>query len=192
MEERNEECIIKFKIESDDQIKAIRALFSRISSEIRVEFYRSTDLRDVYFSPHKTFLEFERAWTDDLGNLVLLENIPAGNVVIYHCSSYVKTFNYKDEEIYIKTIALSKGYDLCLCTGRSSFRYNCSDFIYSDRYFDYAFGERLYWFVCHSSSKDSPELIRDKLIELFGHEFGEKVLNELQNSKFFNSKNYCD
>jgi len=192
MEERTEEYIIKFEIETDDQIQAIRALFNRISKEIRVELYRSTDLRDVYYSPYRIFLELEKAWTDDLGNLILLENIPAENVVIYHCSSYVKNFNYKDEEIYIKTIALSKGYDLCLCTGRSSFRYNCSDFIYSDRYFDYAIGERLYWFVCYSSLKDNPELIRDKLIELFGHEFGEKVLSELQDSKFFNSKNYCD
>ena len=189
MEERTEECIIKFEIESDDQIKAMRALFNRISTEIRIELYWSTDLRDVYYSPYRTFLELEKAWTDDLGNLILLENIPAENVVIYHCSSYVKNFNYKDEEIYIKTIVLSKGYDLCLCTGRSSFRYNCSDFIYSDRYFDYAFGERLYWFVCYSSSKDSPELIRDKLIELFGHELGENVLNELQTSKFFNGEN---
>jgi hypothetical protein len=189
MEERTEECIIKFEIASDDQIKAMHALFNRISTEIRIELYRSTDLRDVYYSPYRTFLELEKAWTDDLGNLILLENIPAENVVIYHCSSYVKNFNYKDEEIYIKTIALSKGYDLCLCTGRSSFRYNCSDFIYSDRYFDYAFGERLYWFVCYSSSKDSPELIRDKLIELFGHELGENVLNELQTSKFFNGEN---
>ena len=189
MEKRAEECIIKFKIESDDQIKAIRALFNRISTETRIELYRSTDLRDVYYSPYRTFLELEKAWTDDLGNLILLENIPAENVVIYHCSSYVKNFNYKDEEIYIKTIALSKGYDLCLCTGRSSFRYDCSDFIYSDRYFDYALGERLYWFVCYSSSKDSPELIRDKLTELFGHELGECVLNELQTSKFFNGEN---
>ena len=78
MEERTEEYITKFEIESDDQIKAIRALFNRISAEIRVEFYRSTDLRDVYYSPYKTFLELERAWTDDLGNLILLENIPAG------------------------------------------------------------------------------------------------------------------
>jgi len=189
MEKRAEECIIKFKIESDDQIKAIRALFNRISTETRIELYRSTDLRDVYYSPYRTFLELEKAWTDDLGNLILLENIPAENVVIYHCSSYVKNFNYKDEEIYIKTIALSKGYDLCLCTGRSSFRYDCSDFIYSDRYFDYALGERLYWFVCYSSSKDSPELIRDKLTELFGHELGENVLNELQTNKFFNGEN---
>lgn len=192
MEGLTGECITKFEIESDDQINAIRALFNRISAEIRIELYRSTDLISVYYSPYRTFLELEKVWTDDLGNLLLLENIPAGNVVIYHCSSYVKNFNYKDEEIYIKTIALSKGYDLCLCTGRSSFRYNCSDFIYSDRYFDYAFGERLYWFICYSSSKDSPELVRDKLVELFGHEFGEKVLNELQNSKFFNSRNYCD
>ena len=189
MEELTEEYITKFEIESDDQIKAIRALFNRISTETRIELYRSTDLRDVYYSPYRTFLELEKAWTDDLGNLILLENIPAENVVIYHCSSYVKNFNYKDEEIYIKTIALSKGYDLCLCTGRSSFRYNCSDFIYSDRYFDYAFGERLYWFVCYSSSKDSPELIRDKLTELFGHELGENVLNELQTNKFFNGEN---
>ena len=189
MEKRAEECIIKFKIESDDQIKAIRALFNRISTETRIELYRSTDLRDVYYSPYRTFLELEKAWTDDLGNLILLENIPAENVVIYHCSSYVKNFNYKDEEIYIKTIALSKGYDLCLCTGRSSFRYDCSDFIYSDRYFDYALGERLYWFVCYSSLKDSPELIRDKLTELFGHELGENVLNELQTNKFFNGEN---
>jgi hypothetical protein len=191
MEGLTGEYITKFEIESDDQINAIRVLFNRISTEIRIELYRSTDLISVYYSPYRTFLELEKVWTDDLGNLLLLENIPAGNVVIYHCSSYVKNFNYKDEEIYIKTIALSKGYDLCLCTGRSSFRYNCSDFIYSDRYFDYAFGERLYWFICYSSSKDSPELIRDKLTELFGHEFGEKVLNELQNSKFFNSRNYC-
>ena len=192
MEERKEGSIIKFKIESDDQIKAIRALFNRISTEIRIELYRSTDFVNIYFSPYETFLELEKAWTDDLGNLLLLENIPANNVVIYHCSSYIKNFNYKDEVIYIKTITLSKGYDLCLCTGRSSFRYNCSDFIYSDRYFDYAFGERLYWFVCYSSFKDSPELIRDKLIELFGDDFGEKVLNELQNSNFFNSNNCCD
>ena len=188
MEERAEECIIKFKIESDDQIKAIRTLFNRISTETRIELYRSTDLRDVYYSPYRTFLELEKAWTDDLGNLILLENIPAENVVIYHCSSYVKNFNYKDEETCIKTIVLSKGYDLCLCTGRSSFRYDCSDFIYSDRYFDYALGERLYWFVCYSSLKDSPELIRDKLTELFGHELGENVLNELQTSKFFNGE----
>ncbi len=192
MEERKEGSIIKFKIESDDQIKAIRALFNRISTEIRIELYRSTDFVNIYFSPYETFLELEKAWTDDLGNLLLLENIPANNVVIYHCSSYIKNFNYKDEVIYIKTITLSKGYDLCLCTGRSSFRYNCSDFIYSDRYFDYALGDRLYWFICYSSLKDSPELIRDKLIELFGDDFGEKVLNELQNSNFFNSNNCCD
>jgi len=192
MEERKEESVIKFKIESDDQIKTIRALFNRISTEIRIELYRSTDFVNIYFSPYETFLELEKAWTDDLGNLLLLENIPANNVVIYHCSSYIKNFNYKDEVIYIKTITLSKGYDLCLCTGRSSFRYNCSDFIYSDRYFDYALGDRLYWFICYSSLKDSPELIRDKLIELFGDDFGEKVLNELQNSNFFNSNNCCD
>lgn len=192
MVELTEEYIAKFEIESLDQIKAIRALFNCVSAETRIELYQSTDLGNVYYSPYKIFVELEKAWTDDLGNLTLLENIPAENVVVYHCSSYVNDFNYKDEEIYIKTIVLSKGYDLCLCTGRSSFRYNCSDFIYSDRYFDYAFGERLYWFVCYSSSKDSPELVRDKLIELFGHELGENVLNELQTSKFFNGQNQCD
>jgi len=47
-------------------------------------------------------------WTNDFGNLVLLENIPAENIIIYHCGSYVKNFNCKDEEIYIKTIVLEK------------------------------------------------------------------------------------
>jgi hypothetical protein len=189
MEKQNKELITKFKIESDDQVKAIREVFNHISSEARVELYRSTDIRDVYYSPYETFLDIKRAWVDNLGSLKLLENISAQKVVIYHCSSYVKHFDYKNEEIYIKTIALSKGYDLCLCTGRSSFRYTCSDFTYSDRYFDYAFGERLYWFVCYSSSKDSPELVRDKLIELFGYGLGESVLDELQKSNFFSKDN---
>ena len=189
MEEQNKELITKFKIESDDQVKAIREVFNHISSKARVELYRSTDIGDVYYSSHETFLDIKRAWMDNLGSLKLLENISAQKVVIYHCSSYVKHFDYKNEEIYIKTIALSKGYDLCLCTGRSSFRYTCSDFIYSDRYFDYAFGERLYWFVCYSSSKDSPELVRDKLIELFGYGLGESVLDELQKSNFFSKNN---
>jgi hypothetical protein len=188
MEEQNKELITKFKIKTDDQIKAIRALFNRISSEIRVELYQSTDQRDIYFSPYRIYLEFVRVWTDDLGNLIHLENVPAENVVIYHCNSYIKNFDYKSEEIYIKTIALSKGYDLCICTGRSSFRYNCSDFIYSDRYFDYAFGERLYWFICYSSLQDSLELVRDKLIELFGYDFGDNVLGELQKSNFFRAE----
>ncbi len=189
MEEQDKHLIAKFKIESEDQVNALREVFNRISRETRIELYRSTDIQDVYYAPYETFLDINRAWMDTLGNLKLLKNISEQNVIIYHCSSYVKRYDYKNEEIYIKTIALSKGYDLCLCTGRSSFRYDCSDYIFSDRYFDYALGERLYWFVCYSSSKDSPELIRDKLIELFGYSLGGRVLEELQTSNFFNKKN---
>lgn len=192
MEEQNKEFIMKFKIKTDDQIKAIRALFNRISREIRIELYQSTDQGDIYFSPYGIYLEFARVWTDDLGNLIPLEKITAKNVVIYHCNSYIKNFDYEKEEIYIKTIVLSKGYNLCICTGRSSFRYNCSDFIYSDRYFDYTFGDRVYWFVCYSSFQDSLELIRDKLIELFGHDFGDNILDELQKSDFFRAETRCD
>ena len=59
MEELTEEYITKFEIESDDQIKAIRALFNRISTEIRIELYRSADLSAVYYSPYRIFLELE-------------------------------------------------------------------------------------------------------------------------------------
>jgi hypothetical protein len=79
------------------------------------------------------------------------------------------------EELNIKSIILSKGYDIGVCTGRSFVKFFCSDLIYADRFFSYPFGDRKYWFICYLRSIDDPEVISDKFVELFGPSRGPNV-----------------
>jgi hypothetical protein len=87
----------------------------------------------------------------------------------------VKRFDYVKEELNIKSIILSKGYDIGVCTGRSFVKFFCSDLVYADRFFSYRFGDRKYWFICYLRSIDDTELISDKFIELFGPSRGPNV-----------------
>ena len=121
-----------------------------------------------------------RSWSAAEGTLSAIKTIPADSVAVLHCSTYVKRFDYVNEEPNIKSIILSKGYDIGVCTGRSFVKYFCSDIIYTDRFFSYRFGDRKYWFICYLRSIDNTELISDKFVELFGPSRGPKVFTWLE------------
>ena len=142
---------------------------------VKDRIHQSADLSDVYYAPSAAYAELEATWSAAQGTLSVVKTIPADDVAVLHCSTYVKRFDHAREELNIKSIILSKGYDIGVCTGRSFVRYSCSDLIYADRFFSYRFGDRKYWFVCYLSSLDDAELISDRFVELFGVRRGLQV-----------------
>ena len=153
---------------------------SGIQQLVRDRIHQSADLSDVYYAPSAAYAELEATWSAAQGTLCVVKTIPADDVAVLHCSTYVKRFDHAREELNIKSIILSKGYDIGVCTGRSFVRYSCSDLIYADRFFSYRFGDRRYWFVCYLSSLDDAELISDRFVELFGARRGPLVLAWLE------------
>jgi len=151
-----------------------------IQQLIKNRIHQSADLSDVYYAPSAAYAELEATWLAAQGTLSVVKTIPADDVAVLHCSTYVKRFDYAREELNIKSIILSKGYDIAVCTGRSFVRYSCSDLIYMDRFFSYRFGDRKYWFICYLSSLDDAELISDKFSELFGARRGPEVFAWLE------------
>ena len=148
---------------------------STIHERIKDRIHQSADLSDLYYAPSDAYAELEATWSASDGTLSMVKTIPADSVAVLHCSTYVKRFDHTKEELNIKSIVLSKGYDIGVCTGRSFVKYACSDLIYADRFFSYRFGDRRYWFVCYLSSLDDAELISDRFVELFGTRRGSQV-----------------
>jgi hypothetical protein len=146
--------------------------------------HQSADLSDIYYAPSDAYAELEATWSKAEGTLSIVKTIPASAVAVLHCSSYVKWFDYVKEEPNIKSIILSKGYDIAVCTGRSFVKYFCSDLLYADRFFSYRFGDRKYWFICYLSSVDDAELISDLFTELFGPHRGPEVFAWLEETLF--------
>jgi hypothetical protein len=146
---------------------------------LKDRIHQSADLSNTYYAPSDVYAELEAIWSTAEGTLRVQKTIRADAVAVLHCSTYVKRFDYVREELNIKSIILSKGYDIGVCTGRSFIKYYCGDLIYADRFFRYRFGDRKYWFVCYLSFVDDFELISDKLVELFGPQRGSDVLNWL-------------
>lgn len=153
---------------------------SGIQQLVKDRIHQSADLSDVYYAPSAAYAELEATWSAAQGTLSVVKTILADDVAVLHCSTYVKRFDHAREELNIKSIILSKGYDIGVCTGRSFVRYSCSDLIYADRFFSYRFGDRRYWFVCYLSSLDDAELISDKFSELFGARRGPHVFAWLE------------
>jgi hypothetical protein len=147
---------------------------------LRDSIHQASDLSDVFYAPTDVFAELEATWQATQGTLNVLRTISANAVALLHCSTYVKRFDYEREELNIKAIVLSKGYDIGVCTGRNFVKYYCSDLIYADRFFSYGFGDRKYWFVCYLSSVDDAELITDRFVELFGPRRGPEVFAWLE------------
>ena len=166
--------IVEFRITLRDQERRQPKL-SAIQEQIKHRIHRSADLSDLYYAPSDTYAELEATWSAFDGTLSMVKTIPAYSVAVLHCSTYVKRFNHTREELNIKSIVLSKGYDIGICTGRSFVKYACSDLMYADRFFSYRFGDRKYWFVCYLSSLDDAELISDRFVELFGARRGPQV-----------------
>ena len=147
---------------------------------LKESIQQSADLSDTYYAPSDVYAELEATWSAAEGTLSVVKTIPADAVAVLHCSTYVKRYEYAREEPNIKSIILSKGYDIGVCTGRSFVKYSCSDVLYADRFFSYRFGDRKYWFVCYLKSFDDAELIRDKFAELFGARRGPEVFSWLE------------
>ncbi len=171
--------MVKFRITLRDHESRQPQLF-RIQQLIKDRLHQSADLSDTYYTPSDAYAELEAMWSAADGTLSAVKTIPADAVAVLHCSTYVKRFDYAREELNIKSIILSKGYDIGVCTGRSFVKYYCSDLIYMDRFFSYRFGDRKYWFICYLSSLDDAELISDKFSELFGAHRGPKVFAWLE------------
>ena len=158
---------------------------------LRESIQQSADLSDTYYAPSDVYAELEATWSAAEGTLSVVKTIPADAVAVLHCSTYVKRYDYAREEPNIKSIILSKGYDIGVCTGRSFVKYSCSDLLYADRFFSYRFGDRKYWFICYLSSVDDSELISDRFAELFGPQRGPEVfawLDESLKSRRYHAK----
>ena len=171
--------ITEFRISSRDS-EHRQPQLSRIQQLIKDRIHQSADLSDRYYTPDDAYAELEATWSAAYGTLSVVKTIPADSVAVLHCSTYVKRFDYTREELNIKSIILSKGFDIGVCTGRSFIKYYCADLIYMDRFFSYRFGDRKYWFICYLSSLDDPELISDKFSELFGARRGPEVFAWLE------------
>jgi len=176
---KTEAGITEFRITLCDHERRQPKL-SGIQQLVKDRIHQSADLSDVYYAPSATYAELEAAWSAAQGTLSVVKTISAEDVAVLHCSTYVKRFDYAREELNIKSIILSKRFDIGVCTGRSFVRYSCSDLIYADRFFSYRFGDRKYWFICYLSSLDDPELISDKFSELFGARRGPDVFAWLE------------
>jgi hypothetical protein len=172
-----EASITEFRVTMRDrerlQLTGVREL-------LKESIHQSADLSDIYYAPSNAYAELEATWSAAEGTLSVTRTIPAHAVAVLHCSTYVKSFDYAREEPNIKSIILSKRYDVSVCTGRSFVKYYCSDLIYADRFFSYRFGDRKYWFVCYLRSVDDAELISDKFAELFGPRRGPEVFRWLE------------
>jgi hypothetical protein len=171
--------ITKFRVTLRDNERRQPQL-SGIQELLKDRIHQSADLSDIYYAPSDAYNELEATWSASEGTLSLVDTIPADVVAVLHCSTYVKRFDYVREESNIKSIILSKGYDIGVCTGRSFVKFYCSDIIYVDRFFSYRFGDRKYWFVCYLSALDDAELISDKFAELFGARRGPEVFAWLE------------
>ena len=171
--------IVEFRITPKESGQK-QPILVAMQPDIKERIHRCADLSPVYYTPSDVYTELKANWLDAYGTLDYLKAIPNDSVAIFHCGSYANRFDYKKEELNMKAIVLSKGYNIAICTGRSFVRYYCSDLMYIDRFFSYRFGDRKYWFVCYSNSADDPELINDKFVELFGADQGSQVFAKLQ------------
>ena len=171
--------ITEFRILFRD-LERLKPKIFGIQELLKDRIHQSVDLSDIYYAPSDAYAALEATWSAAKGTLSAIKTIPSDSVAVLHCSTYVKHFDYVKEELNIKSIILSKGYDIGVCTGRSFVKYFCSDIIYADRFFSYRFGDRKYWFICYLRSVDNTELISDKLVELFGPSRGPKVFAWLE------------
>jgi len=158
-----------------------RLQLAGVQELLRDSIQQSADLSDTYYAPSDVYAELEATWSAAEGTLSVVKTISADAVAVLHCSTYVKRYDYAKEEPNIKSIILSKGYDIGVCTGRTFVKYSCSDLLYADRFFSYRFGDRKYWFICYLSALDDAELISDKFVELFGARRGLEVFAWLDN-----------
>lgn len=179
-----EASIIEFRITPPRDSKRLRPYLAGVRESLKDNIYQSADLTSVFYASAAVYSQLETKWRAEQGTLSVVKTIPAEYVAVLHCSTYVKQFDYVKEEANIKSIILSKGYDIGVCTGRSFAKYFCSDLIYADRFFSYRFGDRKYWFVCYLSSVDDAKLIRDRLVELFGPQRGLHVFAWLEEKLF--------
>jgi hypothetical protein len=174
-----EEGITEFRISLRDR-ERLQPQLVGVQELLKDSIHQSADLSDIYYAPSDAYAELEAKWSAAEGTLSVVKTIPADAVAVLHCSTYVKRYDYAREESNIKSIVLSKGYDIGVCTGRSFVKYFCSDLIYADRFFSYRFGDRKYWFICYSSTLDDFELIKDKFFELFGPQRGPQIFSWLE------------
>lgn len=177
--EEVETNITEFRVLFRDR-ERLQPKFVGVHELLKDSIHQSADLSDIYYAPSDAYAELEATWPAAEGTLNAIKTIPADSVAVLHCSTYVKRFDYEKDEPSIKSIILSKGYDIGVCTGRSFVKYFCSDLIYADRFFSYRFGDRKYWFICYLRSIDDAELISDKFIELYGPGRGPKVFAWLE------------
>lgn len=178
-----EASIIEFRITLHDS-KGLQPYLSRVHESLKDHIYQSADLTSIFYASSAVYSKLESKWRAEQGTLSVIKTIPAESVAVLHCSTYVNRFDYVKEEPNIKSIILSKGYDIGVCTGRSFVKYFCSDLVYADRFFSYRFGDRKYWFICYLSSVDDAELIRDRLVELFSPQRGLRVFAWLEEKLF--------
>ncbi len=177
--EEVETSITEFRILFRDR-ERLQPKFVGVHELLEESIHQSADLSDIYYAPSDVYAELEATWPAAEGTLRAIKAIPADSVAVLHCSTYVKRFDYVKEELNIKSIILSKGYDIGICTGRSFVKFFCSDLIYADRFFSYRFDDRKYWFICYLRSIDDTELISDKFVELFGPSRGPNVFAWLE------------
>jgi hypothetical protein len=176
---KTEASITEFRVTLRDR-ERLQPQLTGVQELLKDSIHQAADLSDIYYAPSDVYAELEATWSSAEGTLSVVKTIPTDAVAVLHCSTYVKRYDYARAEPNIKSIILSKGYDIGVCTGRTFVKYSCSDLIYTDRFFSYRFGDRKYWFVCYLSSVDDAELISDKFTELFGARRGPEVFAWLE------------
>ncbi len=174
----NDASITEFSIPSIEPEQSC-LFFAGVPHDIIEHVHQCSDLSAVYYAPEAAFVKLKTIWPATTRERLQTRTIPADSVILLHCSTYTQRYDYRSEEANMKAIMLSKGYDVGICTGRSLTKHYCSDLMYTDRYFSYRFGDRKYWFICYSSSLDKPELISDKLGDLFGPDRGPEIYVKL-------------
>ncbi len=174
----NDASITEFNIPSIEP-QQFCLFFVEIPHDIIEHVHQRSDLSAVYYTPETVFAKLKTLWPATAGDLLQARKIPADSATLLHCSTYTQRYDYRAEEVNMKAILLSKGYDIGICTGRSLTKHYCSDLMYSDRFFSYRFGDRKYWFICYSRSLDKSELISDKLGDLFGPDRGPEIYAKL-------------
>ncbi len=179
----NDEFITEFSVAASTREQSQMTL-AQIPRDIAESIYQRSDLSSVYYAPQVVFAKLKARKASLASALVELRNIPIDSVALFHCSTYAQRYDYRAEEANMKAIVLSKDYDIGICTGRSFTRHYCSDLMYMDRFFSYRFGDRKYWFICYSSSLDDPQLISNKLDDLFGAERGPEIFARLSQTMY--------
>src|SRR5450756_2598645 len=89
--------ITEFRISLRDR-ECLKPRFVGVLEPIKDRIHQSADFSDVYYTPSDVYAELEAMCVAAVGKLRFLKTISTESVVVLHCSTYVKNFNYVQEE----------------------------------------------------------------------------------------------